>query len=133
MLRELMIKAYAQNGIRQDKEHEEQVVFMQWCHLQEKKFPELKLMFAIPNGGQRSITTASKLKKEGVKAGVPDLHLPVARGEYNSLFIEMKAGKNKATAHQLKMMELLSDAGNLCVICYGAKEAIQATQSYLSL
>ena len=106
---------------------------MQWCQLQERKYPELKLMFAIPNGGHRSITTASKLKKEGVKAGIPDLHLPVARGEYHSLFIEMKAGKNKATAHQIKMMELLSTSGNFCIICYGAKEAIEATQKYLSL
>ncbi len=119
--------------VRQDREHEEQVVFIQWCQLQEKKYPELKLMFAIPNGGQRAVTTARKLKREGVKAGVPDLHLPVAKGGYHSLFIEMKVGKNRATAHQLKMMELLKEAGNHCVICYGAKEAIEATQSYLML
>lgn len=68
-----------------------------------------------------------------MKAGIPDLHFPVARGVYHSLFIEMKAGKNKATAHQLKMMELLSQAGNYCVVCYGAKEAIEAIQSYLAL
>jgi hypothetical protein len=128
-----MIKPVKMTAVRQDREHEEQVVFMQWCQLQEKKFPELKLMFAIPNGGQRSVTTASKLKKEGVKAGIPDLHLPVARGEYNSLFIEMKVGKNRPTAHQMKMMELLTQAGNYCVVCYGAKEAIEATQSYLML
>ncbi len=133
MLLEQSINNLRLNSSRQDREHEEQVVFMQWCQLHEKKHPELKLMFAIPNGGQRSITTASKLKKEGVKAGVPDLHLPIARGQYHSLFIEMKAGKNKATALQIKMMELLSEAGNLCTVCYGAKEAIEATQSYLAL
>ena len=104
---------------------------MQWCELQSRKYPELSLMFAIPNGGQRSITTAGKLKKEGVKAGIPDLHLPVARGEYHSLFIEMKAGKNKATKLQVAMMEALEKVGNKCVVCYGAKEAIEATLEYL--
>lgn len=119
--------------VRNDFEHEEQVVFMQWCSLQEKKYPELQLMFAIPNGGQRSATTAAKLKKEGVKAGIPDLHLPVAKGTYNSLFIEMKVGKNRPTKHQETMMQLLEDAGNRCVVCYGAKEAIQETLNYLRL
>lgn len=128
-----MIKTVKLPSVRQDREHEEQVAFMQWCQLQERKYPELKLMFAIPNGGQRSITTAGKLKKEGVKAGIPDLHLPIARGVYHSLFIEMKVGKNKPTAHQIKMMEMLSSSGNFCVVCYGAKEAIVATQSYLML
>lgn len=118
---------------RQDREHEEQVVFIKWCQLQSKKYPDLHLMFAIPNGGQRSITTASKLKREGVKAGVPDLHLPVAKGDFHSLFIEMKVGKNKPTELQLKMMKALEEAGNYCAVCYGAKEAIEVTQKYLSL
>lgn len=116
---------------RNDLEHHEQVLFMQWCKLQEKKYPELALMFAVPNGGQRSATTAAKLKQEGVKAGIPDLHLPIARGEFNSLFIEMKVGKNKPTAHQVKMMQLLQENGNACYVCYGAKEAIDVTQRYL--
>ena len=117
--------------MRMDKEHQEQVVFMQWCQLQAKKYPELDLMFAIPNGGQRFATTAAKLKKEGVKAGIPDLHLPVARGGYHSLFIEMKVKPNHATPKQKAMMQRLTQAGNLCVVCYGAKEAIEATLNYL--
>ena len=118
---------------RNDFEHHEQVLFMQWCYLQEKKYPQLSLMFAIPNGGQRNASTAAKLKKEGVKAGIPDLHLPIARGKYSSLFIEMKIGKNRATKHQLSMMQALEEAGNRCVVCYGAKEAIAQTLAYLQL
>ena len=88
-------------------------------------------MFAIPNGGARAMTTAGKLKKEGVKAGVPDLHLPVSCGGYYSLFIEMKAGKNKTTALQDAMIEALRREGNYCAVCYGAQEAIVVTLAYL--
>lgn len=52
--------------------------------------PELLDMFAIPNGGLRDKITASNLKREGVKPGVPDILLPVARGGFHGLFIEMK-------------------------------------------
>jgi hypothetical protein len=40
---------------------------------------QLSLMFAIPNGGLRHKAEANKLKSEGVKAGVPDIMLPIAR------------------------------------------------------
>ena len=50
-------------------------------------------MFHIPNGGSRNKLEASNLKKQGVKAGVPDLFLPVGRGSYHGLFIELKSAK----------------------------------------
>ena len=52
--------------------------------------PELLDMFAIPNGGLRDKITAANLKREGVKPGVPDIFLPVARGGWHGLFVEMK-------------------------------------------
>ena len=48
----------------------------------------------------RDIRTAANLKKEGVKRGVPDICLPVSRGKYHGLYIEMKAGKNKPSKEQ---------------------------------
>ena len=56
------------------------------------KYPELELMYAIPNGGKRHIHTAVVLKQTGVKSGVPDIFLPVRRGKHG-LFIEMKRKK----------------------------------------
>ena len=53
-------------------------------------YPEVVLLFHIPNGGRRDTAEAANLKKQGVKPGVPDLFLPVARGGYHGLFIEMK-------------------------------------------
>ena len=40
-------------------------------------------MFRIPNGGSRHPAEAARLKAQGVKAGVPDLCIPVARGSQN--------------------------------------------------
>ena len=55
----------------------------QWVTYQQGRFPELVLLYHIPNGGKRDAQTAISLKRQGVKAGVPDLHLPVARGGYH--------------------------------------------------
>ena len=60
-------------------EHQEQKALIQWARLNQQRFPELDLLFAIPNGGLRNIRVARKLKSEGVKPGVSDLFLPVAR------------------------------------------------------
>lgn len=56
--------------------------------------PELEDMFAIPNGGKRDKITAANLRREGVKRGVPDVFLPVRRGAWAGLFIELKRGKS---------------------------------------
>lgn len=72
---------------------------------------QLSLMFAIPNGGLRHKATAGNLKAEGVKAGVPDIMLPVPQrittskgypvagyeqaAQVCGLFIEMKKPSEK--------------------------------------
>lgn len=59
----------------------------------------LALLHAIPNGGQRHKAVAGKMKAEGVKRGVPDVCLPVPRGPWHGLYIEMKkAGELKSTS-----------------------------------
>ena len=63
-------------------EHIEQALLFKWATFSSGKYPELEYMFAIPNGGYRHYRTAADLKSEGVKSGVPDIMLPVARGGY---------------------------------------------------
>ena len=53
------------------------------------KIPEI-MLFAVPNGGARDVITGARMKQEGQRAGVADLLLPVARGGYHGLAIEMK-------------------------------------------
>jgi len=114
-------------------EHQEQVRIMKWVHENEPRFPELEMMFAVPNGGKRDARTGKMLKDEGVKRGVPDLWLPVRRGDYVGLVIENKVGKNKTSAYQDWWLERLDKQGWMCVVCYTAEDAIEAVKEYLSV
>lgn len=89
-------------------------------------------MFHVPNGGKRDKLTAAKLKAEGVKAGIPDIELPVGRGGYLGLFVEMKVGNNKTSAYQDKWIDNLKKQGYKTAICYGWEEASKVIEEYLS-
>lgn len=118
---------------RGDAEHRAQVAVVTWATLARAEFPELALLFAIPNGGHRNVIVAKKLKAEGVKAGVPDLFLPVARGGYHGLFIEMKAGKNRPSQEQLELMNRLVLESYRCAVCYSSADAESILRHYLRL
>ena len=90
-------------------------------------------MFHIPNGGSRNKVEAANLKRQGVKPGVPDIFLPVAKGNYHGLWIEMKTGKNKPTAYQNTYIDYLNSNSYKAVVCYGADEAIRVITEYLEL
>lgn len=96
-------------------EHEEQREFVRWFR---SKFAPVRI-FAIPNGGFRSMTTAGKLKAEGVSAGVPDLFVPAWR-----LWIEMKRVKNsRVSPEQTDWIRYLKSVGYTCLICHGQADA----------
>lgn len=102
----------------------EQEAVVEWC------FHNRILIFAIPNGGSRNKLEAANLKRQGVKAGVPDLCVPVARGGYHGLFIEMKYGKNKTTTSQDEWLETLNREGYLAKVCNGYAEAVNLIKWY---
>ena len=81
-------------------ESQEQILLFEWCSLFRNKYLELDLLYHVPNGGHRHVAVATKLKREGVKSGVPDLFLPVARDGYHGLFIEMKAIGGRTSPNQ---------------------------------
>ena len=116
------------------KEHDEQVSLFQWAAHMSGKYPELRLMYAIPNGGLRNTVVARKLKAEGVKAGVPDIFLPAARGGYHGLYIEMKRAKGGTeSAEQKDFRELMISEGYKAVVCRGWVKAKDEIESYLKL
>lgn len=117
---------------RADREHAEQVALMDWARLQAKALPELDLLFAVPNGGKRHPATAAKMKAEGQKAGVPDLILPVQRAGFAGLFVELKAGKNTASAEQKSWLDRLIQQGYCCYIAYGWIAARRLIAEYLA-
>lgn len=96
-------------------ETEEQEGFVNWFRA---KFPAV-LIFAIPNGGHRAISTAKRLKAEGVVPGIPDLHIPAWR-----LWVEMKRVKGgKLSAEQIAMIDHLDGIGHKVIVGRGAEDA----------
>jgi hypothetical protein len=114
-------------------EHQEQKNLFEWAELASGRHPELALMFAVPNGGARNIVVAKKLKAEGVKAGVPDIILPVARKRFHGLAIEMKrmAG-GRVSDDQLFWLDALTEQSWLAVVCKGWEEAVAVIDGYLN-
>lgn len=98
--------------------------------LQEER-PELELLHHIPNGGARSARAGYFLKCMGVRPGIPDYHLPVARGGYHSLYIEMKTDQGRLSGDQEETMKALAREGNLCLVAYGAEDALEIIMDYV--
>ena len=113
-------------------ESQEQQQLVCWTDFMQHKYPELNLLYHIPNGGKRSKSEAARFKAEGVKSGVPDLCLPVARGGYHGLYIEMKKQGGVISADQSKWLHALSQQGYLTAVCYGSEAAEQILTEYLA-
>lgn len=115
-------------------EHVEQVALIAWANEEAnlKRFPGLDLLYAQPNGGFRDWKTAKELKAEGVRSGVPDLFLPVPRGVYHGLYIEMKVAdrSNHTSAEQDAWIERLQGQGYAAAVCYGFEEAKSVIHEY---
>lgn len=83
--------------------------------------------------GGAAQSRSGETETEGVKAGIPDLCLPVPMGMYNGLYIEMKYDTGRLEDSQKKMLKALAAAGHYCTVCYGAEEAIRVLQEYINL
>jgi len=118
-------------GRNDNPEHRAQCAVIAWRDQAVIKWPELRLLHAIPNGGKRDVATARKLRAEGVVAGIPDLCLPVARKGYHGLYIEMKAGDKQVTPIQREVGELLEGQGYMVAVCNSADLAICRIEEYL--
>lgn len=84
-----------------------------------------------PNGGTRNVIEATKLKKMGVKSGVPDILIFNRRRNYAGLAIELKVGYNKPSENQLEFMKQLSGEGWHCVVSYSLDEVIDVVDFYM--
>lgn len=114
-------------------EDDEQIALFQWAELAQRRYPELALLHHIPNGGQRHPATAARLKKMGVKRGVPDICLPAARGGYAGLYIELKVGRNTPSRAQKYWLDELTQNGYRAVVCRGAEEARDEILQYIGV
>lgn len=116
---------------RLSSEDKEQIALFMWAELAVNTYPELALMYHVPNEGKRSIVTGSKMKQLGLKSGVPDIILPVAHGGYIGLAVEMKYGKNKVTENQSRWLDMMSRHGHKTAVCYSFEQAKEVITDYL--
>jgi hypothetical protein len=103
-------------------EHEEQRELVRWFR---QTYSPVRI-FAIPNGGARSISTATRLKVEGVSAGVPDLFVPKW-----TMWIEMKREKNgRISPEQKDWIAYLESINHVVIIGYGCNDAKEKIKLY---
>jgi hypothetical protein len=96
-------------------------------------------LYAIPNGGRRNLREAVRLKAQGVKSGVSDLHLALPLNGLLGLWIEMKKpivkGEKKPTVSlsQRQWLQRMNKAGFKAVVCFGLEEAKEVIVDYISI
>lgn len=105
-------------------EHEHQKAFVNWFRLNYKDY----IIAAIPNGGNRNIFEAKRLKDEGVLSGLCDL---ICILDNNIVFIEMKKENGKLSAPQKELIPRIEKLGFSVLICYGFSDAKEKFKNYL--
>lgn len=114
-------------------EHVEAVRLMQMVRVHESRFPALKLLFAVPNGGDRNKIVAAKMKAEGVRAGVPDYLLPFPAHEFHGLAIELKSQTGYPSREQKDWIAALRANGYRAEVCRGWEQAWRVLSEYLGI
>ena len=120
-------------------EHAHQAALFCWSYKKVPIWPELKWMYAIPNGGERNAATAARLKAEGVKSGISDVCLPTAKRGYHGFYMEMKkpgsAGKaaGKESANQIEFGAFLKEQNYFYCCCHDWETAARSVAWYMGV
>jgi len=122
-------------------EADEQAALFRFAAEFERYYPELALLNGSLNGVKLTIGQGVKAKAAGMKKGFPDINLPVSRGGYHGLFIELKIkpyrnhkGKMvypQTSKEQLWWIDQLNKYGYRAVICKGFDSARAEILTYL--
>jgi hypothetical protein len=111
-----------------------QRAIIMWAKTQLGKYPELLWLHHVANGGHRDGREAVGLQSQGVKAGILDLHLPLARGAYHGMMIELKkpGGKCKAPSkEQQEYIDYLAEHGYATLVSNDFGEVKKFIVDYL--
>lgn len=116
-------------------ERQHQQAVMKWARQPSirERWPELALLHHIKNETTGGAAEVAADKAMGVKKGVPDLCLPVTRGGFHGLYIEMKTPSGKASEAQRWWVTRLTEQGYRAVVCHGYDAAVAELCWYLSL
>lgn len=128
---------------RNASEHDIQAAVFAWADVARATMPELDAMYGIINEGRRGrkqnpktgawySPEGARYKRQGMKAGMPDVCLPVPRGPFGALYVEFKKPGGRAAKHQRERHSVLAAAGNLVLIVDNFDDAVYALTKYLS-
>lgn len=96
-------------------------------------YSQYNFIYAVPNGGLRNVKVASKLKAEGVLAGVSDLVVPFPSKGFNGAYIEVKTLKGKPSEKQTTFINEMKARGYYATFVYGVRDAIDTIDEYLGV
>ena len=114
-------------------EYQEQAAIFRLAQIHCRQYPELRWLNGSLNGVRLTIGQAVKMKKAGMKSGFPDLNLPVKRGGYPGLYIELKRIKGgRVEPEQREWREFLLSQGYAHYFCKGCDEAWRVIIDYFN-
>lgn len=124
---------------RTNKESSHQRALFCWAHDNLETYPELYWLFAVPNGGERPKSVAAAMKAEGAKDGVSDIFLPIKRGPWSGLWIELKRPARPDLNHkegvvskeQKKWIDHFKSQDYGAMVCIGWEQARDNIVAYL--
>lgn len=94
-------------------------------------------LYHIPLGGKRNPREAKRMKRMGTRKGVSDYHLPVARGAYHGLYVELKPDVKgyypNISPEQIEWRDKMRNQDYLPCIVKGWEQAIRIMLTYLDL
>lgn len=112
--------------------HREAEIQEQLCRWFRYQYPLLDdYFFHIPNGQNIGVKAGARLKKQGLKPGVPDLFLAVSCGGYHGLFLELKVKGGRLSEHQKYRIEKLVSQGYRVEVGMGFEASKAIIDDYL--
>lgn len=106
-----------------------QNAFVRWCRSQTPPVLVTSSGAGLLHGPHK----LKQLKDRGYTNGTPDLLIPVPRGGYHSLWIEMKSPTGRLRPAQVEFITALREMNHKVVVCRSTDDAIAETKAYLNL
>lgn len=111
-------------------EHQLQSRSVRWFRM---AFPTMRHnLFAVPNGGYRTKTTAALMKAEGQLSGVADLILLKRKGKCGALLLEAKVKGNYQSETQRLWQRLIEADGYEYKVFHTLEEFAEIVTEYLN-
>jgi len=101
--------------------------------MQVAKYLDIKSLLWCHVANERKTTqrAGARLKKKGVKSGVPDCLIFNTNSIYNGLAIELKIKPNKTSDKQKEWLESLKKQEWLTCVCYCIDDVISVVDNYM--